>query len=445
MKPVLIVSTDSKEAQKISESLPQDQKAAIIESPNRLGRFVNEFAIVIVDHRFYKQYGLDFFKALFKNPHSPFLMLAPPEDIQTMVEIMEIGMGYIPKVPDYQKLLSLTVNDTLSQIHEKEQLKQNIVTLQKRVNELENAEKEETAEPEEEASQEPEPHETDGKILNEIIFVFKRGGIELPTLPQMSIKFQEMMNKGSNLQDIGAFLKQDMAISSKLISVSNSAYYRGVAESKNLGQAISRLGLKNTKQYVDTICNRSLYATKNKSFLKHLESLWEHSLACGYASQILAESLALGLENDAFTMGLLHDIGKLLLLQVIGDLQIQKKIGDEVESSELLNTIKIHHGKFGAALLKKWKFPEDFAKIAAYHSNLEASKSISKDLLVVHLANLMVKSMGYSLNDQEDIQETDINLENTESARHLGLDASMIDEFKNKVSDFMQEFGGLLA
>jgi len=155
--------------------------------------------------------------------------------------------------------------------------------------------------------------------------------------------------------------------------------------------------------------------------------------------------LALGLENDAFTMGLLHDIGKLLLLQVIGDLQIQKKIGDEVESSELLNTIKIHHGKFGAALLKKWKFPEDFAKIAAYHSNLEASKSISKDLLVVHLANLMVKSMGYSLNDQEDIQETDINLENTESARHLGLDASMIDEFKNKVSDFMQEFGGLLA
>lgn len=445
MKPVLIASTDSQEAAKISESLPQDQKVAIIESPNRLGRLVKESAMVIVDYGFYERYGLEFFKGLFKNPHPPFLMLAPPDDSQTMVAIMEIGMRYIPRVSEYQNLLRQAAKDTLSLISEQEQLKQTVLTLQRCIQELEDAEREETADLEGEASPDPKPHEVDAKILNEIIFVFKRGAIELPTLPQMSIKFQEMMNKGANLQDIGAFLKQDMAISSKLISVSNSAYYRGVAESKNLGQAISRLGLKTTKQYVDTICNRSLYATKNKKFLKHLENLWEHSLACAYASQILAESLALGLENDAFTMGLLHDIGKLLLLQVIGELQMKKKIGDEVEGSELLNTIHIHHGKFGAALLKKWKFPEDFAKIATYHNNLEASKSISKDLLVVHLANLMVKSMGYSMNDQEDAQETELNLENTESARHLGLDASMIDEFKNKVADFMQEFGGLLA
>jgi len=445
MKPVLIATTDSQEAKKISASLPKDQKAAIIESSNRLGRLVNEAAMVIVDYGFYVRYGVNFFKGLFKNPHPPFLMIAPPDDSQTIVEITEFGIGYIPKVPDYQKLLSSAANNTLSQINEQEQLKQTVLTLQLRVKELENAESEVTAGPEGEASPEPKPHEADTKILDEIVFVFKRGEIELPTLPQMSIKFQEMMNKGSNLQDIGAFLKQDMAISSKLISVSNSAYYRGVTESNNLGQAISRLGLKTAKQYVDTICNRSLYATKNKNFLKHLENLWGHSLACAYASQILAESLALGLENDAFTLGLLHDIGKLLLLQVIGDLQEKKKIGQEVESSELLTTIDMHHGKFGAALLKKWKFAEDFSKVAAYHDNLEASKSISKDLLVVHLANLMVKSMGYSMDDQEDGPQNEIDLQETESARHLGLDASMIDEFKNKVTDFMQEFGEVLA
>ena len=254
-----------------------------------------------------------------------------------------------------------------------------------------------------------------------------------------------MVNKGVKLQEIGEFLKQDMAISSKLISVSNSAYYRGVTESKNLGQAISRLGLKNAKRYVDTICNRSLYVTKNKRFLKHLERLWEHSLACAYASQVLEESLALDLADDAFTMGLLHDIGKLLLLQIIGDLQIKKKIGDEVEDSELLNTINIHHGKFGAALLKKWKFSEDFPKIAAYHDNLEAADSISNDLLVVHFGNLMVKSMGFSMDDPADVEQQEIDLEATESARRLGLDASMIEEFKNKVSEFMKELKGLFA
>jgi len=443
MKPVFIASIDSEEAQKISEIFTKEQKVAIIESSNRLRAILNASAMVILEHSFYAKYGLEYFKGLLKKPHPPVLMIAPPDDIQVMVDIMEIGIRFIPKVPDYQKLLRLIVNNTLSQVQEQEQLKQNVLSLQLRVEELEKAGSEQDDRQNGESDPETKPPEEKDNILNEIIFVFKRGEIELPTLPQFGIKFQEMMNKGANIREIGELLKQDMAISYKLISVSNSVYYRGVVENKNLSQAISRLGLKDTKRYVDAICNRSLYATKNKKFLKFLERLWEHSLACAYASQILDESLALGLEIDAFTLGLLHDIGKLLLLQVIGDLQKSKKIGDNIESSELLHTISSHHGKFGAALLKKWKFPEDFVRAAAYHNNLKAADSISKDLLIVHFANLMVKSMGFRLKDQADIQQEEIDLEDTESARRLGLNAAMIDEFKQKVSGFMNEITGL--
>jgi len=443
MKPVFIASTDSKEAEKISEIFTQEQKVAIIESSNRLRAILNASAMVILEHSFYEKYGLEYFRGLLKNSHPPVLMIAPPDDIQMMVDIMEIGIRFIPKVPDYQKLLGLIVNNTLSQVQEQEQLKQNVLSLQLRVEELEKAGSEQNDIQNGESYPETKPHEVKENILDEIIFVFKRGEIELPTLPQLGIKFQEMMNKGANIREIGKFLKQDIAISSKLISVSNSVYYRGVVENKNLSQAISRLGLKDAKRYVDAICNRSLYATKNKKFLSLLERLWEHSLACAYASQILDESLALGLEIDVFTLGLLHDIGKLLLLQVIGDLQKHKKIGDEVENSELIHTINAHHGKFGAALLKKWKFSEDFVRAAAYHDNLEAADSISKDLLIVHFGNLMVKSMGFRLSDQADIQPEETDLEDTESARRLGLNAVMIDEFKQKVSGYMNELTGL--
>lgn len=64
-----------------------------------------------------------------------------------------------------------------------------------------------------------------------------------------------MINKGANLQEIGDLLKQDAAISFKLISIANSVYYRGVVESKTLGQAISRLGLNTTRQYVEAVTN----------------------------------------------------------------------------------------------------------------------------------------------------------------------------------------------
>lgn len=445
MKPVFIVSTDSDEAKKISEIFSKEQKVAIIESSNRLRAILNASAMVILDHSFYAKYGLEYFKGLLKNPHPPVLMIAPPDDTQVMVDIMEIGIRFIPKVPDYQKLLGLIVNNTLSQVQEKEQLKQNVLSLQLRVEELEKAGSEQKDRQDGESYPETKPHEVKEKILDEIIFVFKRGKIELPTLPQLGVKFQEMMNKGANIREIGKLLKQDMAISSKLISVSNSVYYRGVAENKNLRQAVNRLGLTDTKRYVDTICNRSLYATENKKFLRLLERLWEHSLACAYASQILDESLALGLEVDAFTLGLLHDIGKLLLLQIIGELQKSNKIGDNIESSELLHTINTHHGKFGAALLKKWKFSENFVRAASYHNNLKAADYLSKDLLMVHFGNLMVKSMGFCMSDQEEIQPEEIDLEDTESARSLGLNAVMIDEFKQKVSGYMNELTGLLT
>jgi len=445
MKLVIVASMDSKEAQKISEIISQDYKVAVIQAADKLEHLIKEPAMVIVDHSFYERYGLDFFKGLLKNPHPPFLMPAPPDDLQTIVDIMELGIGYIPKVPDYQKLLGLTAKNTLAQIQEQEKLKQKVHSLNNRVMELEKAGSEEKRILIKPPSPETKPHDVKVNILDEIVFVFKRGEIELPTIPQMSIKFQDMMNTGANLQNIGELVKQDIAISSKLISVSNSAYYRGVSESKNLAHAISRLGLKNTKRYVDTICNRSLYGTKNKRFKKLLERLWEHSLACAYASQILEESLALKLENDAFTMGLLHDIGRLLLLQIIGGLQSKKKLGTEIQQSELSETIDAHHGKFGAALLKKWNFSEDFAKIAVYHDKLELADSISNDLLVVHFGNLMVKSMGFSSDETEEDRQQEIDLEDTEFVRRMGLDASMIDEYKTRVLGFMKELKGLFA
>lgn len=445
MKPVIVASTNGKEAQKISEIIAKDHKVAIIESSNRLRILLNISAMVILDHSFYEQYGLMFFRNLLKNPHPPFLMLTPIVDIQTIVDIMEIGMRFIPKVPDYQKLLRLTANNILDQINEQEQRQKSVLNLKQRVEELEKAASAERNGLNRKASPETKPHEVKSSILDEIVFVFNRGEIRLPTLPQIGIKFQKMMDKDANLQNIGEFLKQDVAISSTLISVSNSAYYRGITENKNLGQAIGRLGLRITKRYVDAICNRSLYATKNKKFLVFLEELWKHSLACAYACQILDDSLALDLDSDAFTMGLLHDIGKLFLLQIMGDLQLKKKIGDQVEDSELLNTANMHHAKFGAALLKKWKFSESLTRIVSYHNNLETADSISNELWVVHFGNLMAKSMGFSLDYIGEAQQQEIDLQDTESARHLGLDAPMIDKFKNNVSEFMEESHGLFT
>jgi DNA-binding response OmpR family regulator/HD superfamily phosphohydrolase YqeK len=312
---------------------------------------------------------------------------------------------------------------------EKEEMEQTIVALKKRADELE-ASLSAAAKSDDQTAL----ADTSANILDEIVFVFKRGEIHLPSPPQIGIRFKEMMNTGANLQQIAGILRQDVAVSSKLISISNSAFYRGVAENQTLDQAVGRLGLQTTKQYVDAITNRSLYYTKNKNLKDLVEKLWEHSLSCAYASQTVAQILKFKLAEDTFTLGLLHDIGRLVLLQAVGELQLKKKLGENIENVELFETIDKNHGKFGAALLKKWKFSDDFIHVANFHDHLEGCEAISNSLLVVNLANLVVKTLGYSMSDVGDI-----DLEGSRSARLLNVDSEVISRVRDRVKTHMED------
>jgi len=433
MKSVLLVTNDFAEAREIMKTIGQEYSVTATKSPNELVDNVSKSSLLAVDHSFTEHHGKDYLAGILRNVNRPVLILSSPDAVRDAIEAVALGASsYVVKAGDYHQVLNLSIKVTLEKFKEQEETKQNIVALKEQVQDLEarlgNAGNEDVR---------GAPDGTNVKILDQIIFIFKRGEINLPSPPQISLKFKEMVTKGVNLQEIAYLLKQDAAISSKLISISNSAFYRGVAENKTLEQAVGRLGLTTTKRYVDVITNRSLYFTKNKRLSEVIGKLWEHSLSCAYAAQIISEVLKLDLPEDAFTMGLLHDIGKLVLFQAVGELQMKKKIGKEIDSEELFNTVDTNHGRFGAALLKQWKFSKESVDIVTYHDHLEEADSISKELLVVHLANLLVKSMGYNL-----AGKTEIDVEGAESARLLKLDAAMIAEVKKRVKVHMDEMKG---
>ena len=287
------------------------------------------------------------------------------------------------------------------------------------------------------ASESSQGNSVSGKkegILKDIITQFKRGEIDLPSLPQIQQKYRELVGAGANLQQIADLLKQDAAISSKLISISNSSFYRGVVENKTLDQAIGRLGLETTRQTVNAIANRSLYVTQNKKYTDIVEALWEHALSCAYASQLVLESLNLTLNDDAFTMGLFHDIGKLVLVQVVSEIEKKDETGQEVDPMELLQTMDTYHGQTGSALLKKWGFSPRFISVAEFHDDLARADSITDELKLVYCANLLVKTMGYGQREP-----LEIDLADDEIAQELGLDDIKITEVKRNVTEQMDE------
>lgn len=266
-----------------------------------------------------------------------------------------------------------------------------------------------------------------------VIARFNRGEIDLPPLPRIQNKFYELMKSGANLHQVGELLKQDPAISSKLIRISNSSFYRGITENTTVEQAVNRLGLVTTKQTVDALSGRSLYKDAHPKYAEVVEKLWEHSLSCAHACQIIVELRGLKLTEDAFTLGLLHDIGKLMLLRVIGELEKGGKDETAAGAQELMATVDAHHGKAGGVLLKKWLFPGVFVQVAELHDEAENILTPARELLVVHLANVIVKSLGYGTPNPAGIAPESVN-----AVASLGIDPSIITVIKEQVKTRME-------
>ena len=131
--------------------------------------------------------------------------------------------------------------------------------------------------------------------------------------------------------------------------------------------------------------------------------------------------------------------GKLILLQVAGELEQKGQLGDDFDQTEFLSDLKTYHTTFGPVLLKRWKFPDEYTRAAQFHDAPEKADSSSESLMVIHLANLLVKSMGYSMTGET------ADVESAESLKSLKLDPAVLPKIRDSVKTCMEKIGKVLT
>jgi HD-like signal output (HDOD) protein len=432
---VLFAAPDTDEGAILSHNLKTSFDVSTVASPEQFPVRLDDIDLLLLDHKFTDQWGMDFMPDILARSYLPVLVLTPPDNARCAVDAIKAGAyNYIVKFGEFQELLDVSINEAIIKFGQIEQMRQTIISLKERVVELEKGlgptppEKEAA----DEAQSQPEKKST---IIGEIAVRLKQGEINLPSIPEIVVKFRQLLDEGADYRQIADLLKQDVAISSKLISVSNSALYRGMSPNNNLEQCIARLGMKTIQQYVNVISNRSLYTVRQKKYLPFIERLWQHSLACAYASQTTVQMLGMESHNDPFTLGLFHDLGKLVLLQIIAELGTKGNMSDGIGDEEFLNTIQTNHCQFGAVLLKRWSFPDVYAAIALHHHDLWGVEKVTDDLLIVHFADTLVNEAGYRF-----IRDAAPSpLMSAESTRLLGIKEETTDEIKATVFELMDE------
>jgi len=436
---IVIANSNFIEGEKLKAVMGREYNAILITKPVPLKYLVERCQAVIVDSNFTGKDGLDFIKALVANTYIPVLIITALErQIEAIQAIRAGAYNYVVKTRGYEEACIPAISQALSKFEERDEMRETIVRLRQEVSVLNQRIDELTAgttAPQETREGMPAMPVKAGQLIDEITEILNRGEINLPVYPELDMTLAEMIRKSCPITEISVFLKKDASITSKLIGVANSAYYRGASDIRTLDDAINRLGLLTTKNYVSVITNRSMYVTRDPEYQTMLKDLWQHSLACAHASFMLAESLKLESPEQVFTMGLLHDIGKLLLVQIISEIKIRNPSLYQQHAGDIKELIRCQHAKFGGELLKRWKLPEEFEMIASYHNDIESTDPLSRQLCVVNLADQMVNQSGYGSGKAE------TDLSDSIAGRLLMLDGVTIESVASRVTRIMSNVG----
>jgi putative nucleotidyltransferase with HDIG domain len=270
------------------------------------------------------------------------------------------------------------------------------------------------------------------KIVEEIAAKLKQDTFNFPTMSNLANQVSKLIEeKDAGLTEIAHIIRDDPIIAARLIAIANTAMYRGAKKIISLEEAIGRLGLKETVNYLWVFSNAGLFNAEERRFGDLLLKLREHSLATAICARLVAKHLGWPHCEDLFFMGLLHDIGMMLVLQILEELAKQEPIEDAAMVEDALNKL---HEKFGALLLSRWGFPNDIQTIALYHDRPAEAPSLTQELVLVHVANRLTRRLGFSLVKDDGTLVADMPF-----ADRLGLDEEAVPEILETVKTSLRE------
>jgi len=176
----------------------------------------------------------------------------------------------------------------------------------------------------------------------------------------------------TSIMAVTALLKNDLGVTSKLISIANSAFYRVGMPVNNIERAVMVIGQKELKHILFCLFYMNEIANYLKFKKKDLFYMLKHSIFVAHAARILSRHLLVEDPDDVFTVSFLHDIGKIVFFMNFDG--YDALINESIDKSMPLSVLErerfgIDHQETGYIIALKWKLPSVFLSIIENHHN----------------------------------------------------------------------------
>ncbi len=215
----------------------------------------------------------------------------------------------------------------------------------------------------------------------------------LPTIPGIIAKVLLLLDDNkTSFKEISRLISSDQTLSSRILRLANSPFYRFPGHVSTIPAAMLMLGSKAIKGLVLTSI---IFEMTDKNSLGY----WEHSLGTATAANIIAKRLRVAKPEEVSTAALLHDIGKVIIKSKLRDdyeallTQIKEK---EVSMREAeLEMFEVDHAEVGGWAVSSWGLPEVLCEPIACHHDVEKAETYRVEAAIVHLADILIKANGF--------------------------------------------------
>lgn len=239
--------------------------------------------------------------------------------------------------------------------------------------------------------------------MNELINSLK----EVPAMPNVIVHALSIMkDPESGTKELARIISCDQSLSTKVLTLVNSAYYGFPQQITSIHRAISLIGMSKAKNIILTVAMRPMLLNQGD------KELWKHSITTAVGCEYVAKYLKIMDADEAFMIGFLHDLGKVVLNLKDAKLYEQVKQTSRVKSS-ILEIEQVYFGtdhcQMGSFLARKWQLPLLINNTIKYHHEPNLS-SMPTACSLVYIVDALVKE-DFSVENLDKDVTKNINLQ----------------------------------
>lgn len=196
---------------------------------------------------------------------------------------------------------------------------------------------------------------------------------------------------------LARIIESDQALASKVLSLSNSAYYSISQKVTTIERAVVVIGWRELRILSLGASLVSVFDPRRMAVGFDGDGLWRHCLAVSLIARELADTARYPQPNEVLVAGLLHDIGKLITAAFLKEEaeQLTALVKQKMTYTQAEEKLDLRHERIGGLLATSWGLPEMHQEVIRTHHNPLITDAYYTVTCLTAAADNLAHQLGY--------------------------------------------------